>query len=108
MGSPDGDPELARRAVAITRLLLPYSNLAADHVALDTCRQGSSMIRASHLVVENPFAFGANVVEDEGDARQIQGSIRDPSGAVGAGRTRIAEDRKELEEASHALWQAAA
>ena len=60
-GSPDGDPELARRAVAVARLLLPDSNLPLT-TSLSILAGKEQYDPGEPLVVENPFAFGANVV----------------------------------------------
>lgn len=84
-GEPNGDPELARRAVAIARLMLPEANLplttslsilsvkekAADaagnlHDMKDektaTGKKARPAASGDALPAENPFAFGANVV----------------------------------------------
>lgn len=95
VGSPDGDPELARRAVAITRLLLPYSNLPLT-TSLSILAGREQHDPGEPLVVENPFAFGANVVMKKAtpdkykEAYEIYPAQFKP--------THIAEDRKELEE----------
>lgn len=102
-GSPNGDPELARRAVAIARLLLPDSNLPlttslsilAGRERQDLQERERSYSLHEHTA-ENPFAFGANVVMKKAtpdkykEAYEIYPAQYKP--------TRIAEDRKELEE----------
>ena len=93
-GSPDGDPELARRAVAITRLLLPYSNLPLT-TSLSILAGREQQGQDEPHTVENPFAFGANVVMKKAtpdkykEAYEIYPAQFKP--------THIAEDRKELE-----------
>lgn len=94
-GSPDGDPELARRAVAVARLLLPDSNLPLT-TSLSILAGKEQYDPGEPLVVENPFAFGANVVMKKAtpdkykEAYEIYPAQFKP--------THIAEDRKELEE----------
>lgn len=57
-GEKNGDPELARRAVAIARLLLPEANLplttSLSILSKEEVKDG--------IMTENPFAFGANVI----------------------------------------------
>lgn len=84
-GEKNGDPELTRRAVAIARLLLPKANLPVT-TALSIMTEK----------MENPFAFGANVVmkkvtpDEYKAAYEIYPAEYKP--------TDIAEDRKELEQ----------
>ncbi len=79
-GEPDGDTEMARRAVAVARLLLPEANLplttslsilsgkekkqAGSGGAGDvkSGEAGGNESSGDALPAENPFAFGANVV----------------------------------------------
>lgn len=104
-GSPNGDPELARRAVAVARLLLPDSNLPlttslsilADREEHEPAHgKAAPSETARPHTLENPFAFGANVVMKKAtpdkykDAYEIYPANFKP--------TRIAEDRKELED----------
>ena len=94
-GSPDGDPELARRAVAVARLLLPDSNLPLT-TSLSILSGKEQHAPGEPLAVENPFAFGANVVMKKAtpdkykEAYEIYPAQFKP--------THIAEDRKDLEE----------
>lgn len=87
-GEPDGDPETARRAVALARLLLPKANLP-----LTTSL--SVLSGRNDEVVENPFAFGANVLmkkvtpDDYKEAYEIYPAEFRP--------TDVAGDRRELE-----------
>lgn len=57
-GEKNGDPEMARRTVAIARLLLPEANLplttALSILSKEEVGKG--------FAGENPFAFGANVI----------------------------------------------
>lgn len=78
-GEKNGDPELARRAVAIARLLLPEANLPVttalsiltEEEKTGAHRSGADSgqekirqkkIRQDNPGQDNPFAFGANVV----------------------------------------------
>ena len=94
-GSPNGDPELARRAVAVTRLLLPDSNLPLTTSLSILAGREQDGPGEPHRV-ENPFAFGANVVmkkvtpDKYKEAYEIYPAQLKP--------THVAEDRKELEE----------
>ncbi len=103
-GSPNGDPELARRAVAVTRLLIPDANLPVT-TALSILSEAEESGQAPEhrrsddaeapLTTENPFSFGANVVmkkvtpDKYKEAYEIYPAQFKP--------TRVAEDRKELE-----------
>lgn len=92
-GEKNGDPELTRRAVALARLLLPKANLPVT-TALSIISEEERAKRAG--TIENPFAFGANVVmkkvtpDEYKEAYEIYPAEFKP--------TDIAGDRKQLEE----------
>lgn len=89
-GEPDGDPEMARRAVAIARLLLPKANLplTTSLSILANKEQDSS--------VENPFAFGANVVMKKVTPDKYKEAYEIYPAQFKT--TNVSEDRKELEQ----------
>ena len=73
VGAKNGDPEMTRRAVAIARLMLPKANLPVTtalsimteaDTAQNTNKQGGAVATGIGTAdpIENPFAFGANVV----------------------------------------------
>ncbi len=88
-GEPDGDPETARRAVAIARLLLPDANLPlTTSLAILAGQQGDGEM-------ENPFAFGANVVMKKVTPDRYKEAYEIYPAALG--KTDIIKDRRELE-----------
>ncbi len=104
-GEKNGDPEMARRAVAIARLLLPEANLPVTTAlsilseaekAQRAAGQGAEVRADDGAPAENPFAFGANVVmkkvtpDEYKAAYEIYPANFKP--------TDIAGDRRELED----------
>lgn len=63
-GEKNGEPELTRRAVAMARLLLPMANLPVTTALSILSREEDRKAGTKEIAegVENPFAFGANVV----------------------------------------------
>lgn len=63
-GEKNGEPELTRRAVAMARLLLPRANLPVTTALSILSREEDRKAGTKEIAegVENPFAFGANVV----------------------------------------------
>ena len=93
-GEKNGEPEMARRAVAIARLLLPEANLPVTTALSVLSGKGHSEAGAGEGG-GNPFAFGANVVmkkvtpDEYKQAYEIYPADFD--------RTDILKDRRELE-----------
>lgn len=88
-GYPDGDPEMARRAVAIARLLLPEANLPL------TTSLSILSGREKHGAAENPFSFGANVVMKKVTPDKYKEAYEIYPAEFK--KTEILQDRKELE-----------
>ena len=92
-GEPDGDPEMARRVVAIARLLLPGANLpltTALAVMADKDKDEGGKTPA-----ENPFSFGANVVMKKVTPDKYKEAYEIYPAVFKS--TNVAEDRRELE-----------
>lgn len=103
-GEKNGDSEMARRAVAIARLLLPQANLPlTTSLSVLSAKEKSTENNenaennGNTLAEENPFAFGANVImkkvtpDKYKEAYEIYPADFKP--------TKIAEDREKLEQA---------
>lgn len=98
-GEKNGDPELTRRAVAIARLLMPEANLPVTTALSILSAEEAQSVKQEYGnvdTIENPFAFGANVVmkkvtpDKYKEAYEIYPADLKP--------TDIDGDRKELEE----------
>ncbi|HIU26583.1 MAG TPA: [FeFe] hydrogenase H-cluster radical SAM maturase HydE [Candidatus Copromorpha excrementigallinarum] len=87
-----GDPETARRAVALGRLLLPEANLPVT-TALSVAA-GAEEGEAGKDG-ENPFSFGANVVMKKVTPDRYKRDYEIYPAELG--KTRIKEDRRNLE-----------
>lgn len=87
-GAPDGDPELARRAVAIARLLLPEANLPLT--------TSLSVLSEKDKNRANPFSFGANVVMKKVTPDEYKAAYEIYPAELG--KTDVLNDRRQLEE----------
>lgn len=88
-GEKNGDPEMARRAVAIARLLLPEANLPLT-TALSILSK-----EEVKTADENPFAFGANVIMKKVTPDEYKSAYEIYPAKFQA--TDILQDRKDLE-----------
>lgn len=89
-GEKSGEPELAKRAVAITRLLLPKANLP-----ITTSLSVLSEAETPGGQHENPFNFGANVIMKKVTPDKYKHAYEIYPAKLS--RTDIVKDRKELE-----------
>lgn len=98
-GEKNGEPELTRRAVAMARLLLPKANLPVTTALSILSREEDNKTGTREIAegVENPFAFGANVVmkkvtpDKYKEAYEIYPAVFE--------KTEILKNRQELEAA---------
>lgn len=117
-GAQNGDPELTRRCVAITRLLLPEANLplttalsvlsekatadmngggqASDDPQNGRTRQTGKGARSHNGPATNPFAFGANVIMKKVTPDQYKSAYEIYPADFQP--TNIEEDRRQLEQ----------
>lgn len=96
-GEKNGDPELARRAVAIARLLLPEANLPLTTALSVLSTAEGKPAGAGHAGQrENPFAFGANVIMKKVTPDEYKAAYEIYPADFAA--TNIIEDRRELEQ----------
>lgn len=86
---PDGDPEMARRAVAVARILLPEANLPL------TTSLSVLSDKEKRRISDNPFSFGANVVMKKVTPDKYKKAYEIYPAEFK--KTEILQDRKELE-----------
>ena len=91
-GTKSGEPELARRAVAIARLMLPKANLPVT-----TSLAVMSGAEAKCGQYENPFNFGANVIMKKVTPDKYKQAYEIYPARLN--RTDIEAERRELERA---------
>ncbi len=98
-GAKNGDPELARRCVAIARLLLPEANLplttSLSILTKEEQEARENMNECSLHEEENPFEFGANVIMKKVTPDEYKKAYEIYPAEFTA--TDVARDRKNLE-----------